>query len=241
MIERIKIQNYKALREVSLELTPIHVLIGPNDSGKTSVLEAVAALCRSTGQPLPQAFLGAWEGRNLVWNRDGDLFVTVTAAVAGGEGNFDYCLAVCFPTVGRNVLVERETFLRNLDPQEVDLSRGRGTESGVFIAGTNMAAIPEEKRLMAQRVQAALGGLHYYRWSPGFLALPVAPDSNRRFRMDASGFGLALCLDDILGFDRDRFIALEKRFKATFPHVRSIKLMPEPAFRAPANDAEQVP
>jgi hypothetical protein len=76
---------------------------------------------------------------------------------------------------------------------------------------------------------------------PTFLALPVAPDSKRRFRMEASGFGLALCLDDILGFDRDRFIALEQRFKTIFPQVRSIKLMPEPAYRAPADDPEQIP
>ncbi|HEV7226389.1 MAG TPA: ATP-binding protein [Pirellulales bacterium] len=59
--------------------------------------------------------------------------------------------------------------------------------------------------------------------------------------METSGFGLAQCLDDILGFDRDRFIALEQRFKAIFPQVRSIKLMPELAYRAPADDAEQVP
>ena len=37
MIKQIRIQNYKALRDVTLDLTPIHVLIGPNDSGKTSI------------------------------------------------------------------------------------------------------------------------------------------------------------------------------------------------------------
>ena len=43
MITRFRVQNYKALRDVTLDLTPMHVLIGPNDSGKTSVLEALAA------------------------------------------------------------------------------------------------------------------------------------------------------------------------------------------------------
>jgi hypothetical protein len=48
----------------------------------------------------------------------------------------------------------------------------------------------------------ALRGVHIYRWDARFLALPVAPDVNRRFRMEPTGFGLALCLDDILGYDR---------------------------------------
>lgn len=47
MIKRLEVQNYKALRDITLDLTPIHVLIGPNDSGKTSALEAITALCRS--------------------------------------------------------------------------------------------------------------------------------------------------------------------------------------------------
>ena len=31
MITNFRVQNYKALRDVSLKLTPIHVVIGPND------------------------------------------------------------------------------------------------------------------------------------------------------------------------------------------------------------------
>jgi hypothetical protein len=61
-------------------------------------------------------------------------------------------------------------------------------------------------------IQKLLDGVHYYYWNPRFMALPVAPDSKRRFRMEPNGFGLALCLDEILSFDRDQFIQLEKRF-----------------------------
>lgn len=41
MITPFRVQNYKALRDVTLNLTPIHLLIGPNDSVKTSLLEAM--------------------------------------------------------------------------------------------------------------------------------------------------------------------------------------------------------
>ena len=66
MIEKVRIQNYKALRNVTLELTPIHVLIGPNDSGKTSILEAVAAAlpeCRPSVAAGVRWSLGGSESR----------------------------------------------------------------------------------------------------------------------------------------------------------------------------------
>ncbi|MGE5297452.1 MAG: AAA family ATPase, partial [Solirubrobacterales bacterium] len=67
MIKRLKVKNFKALRDVEIELTPIHVLIGPNDSGKTSILDALAALCRSVDHNLADAFPGSWRDRELVW------------------------------------------------------------------------------------------------------------------------------------------------------------------------------
>ena len=42
MIENVKIHNYRALRGVNVSLAPLTVLIGPNNSGKTSFLQAIA-------------------------------------------------------------------------------------------------------------------------------------------------------------------------------------------------------
>ncbi|HET6251289.1 MAG TPA: ATP-binding protein [Tepidisphaeraceae bacterium] len=93
----------------------------------------------------------------------------------------------------------------------------------------------------AVRVRNACSGVHYYRWDARLLALPTAPDSNRRFRMDPSGFGLALCLDDILGYDRVAFAEMEARFRAIFPEIKSIKLLPEPAFKAAQDHTKSTP
>ncbi len=91
-----------------------------------------------------------------------------------------------------------------------------------------------------KRVHQVLVGVHYYRLNPSFLALPVALDSNRRFRMEPNGFGLALCLDEILSFDRNQFIQLEKRFTEIFPHIESIVLQQEVAYRAPVDNSDRV-
>src|SRR5437667_5262030 len=103
MIDSFRVQNYKALPDVTLELTPIHVLIGPNDSGKTSILEAIAALCRSVDRPLSQAFTGLWEGKQLVWRAARDLPISITASIEVEEKTLEYEISYSFNPVGRDV------------------------------------------------------------------------------------------------------------------------------------------
>jgi predicted ATPase len=92
-----------------------------------------------------------------------------------------------------------------------------------------------------RRNHDSLSGVHLYQWNARFLALPVAPQADRQFQMDSSGFGLALVLDDILGYDRDRFIALEERFRQIFPDFKSIKLVREMGYRAPEDMHRAIP
>jgi predicted ATPase len=52
MIETLKLQNFKVLRDVDVKLRPLTVIVGPNGSGKTSILQAL------------QLFTG-WSGRGF--------------------------------------------------------------------------------------------------------------------------------------------------------------------------------
>lgn len=241
MITRFRIQNYKALRDVAIDLTPIHVLIGPNDSGKTSILEAIAALCRSVDHPLAQAFTGAWEGQQLVWQGTQGLPITLTASVEHDNTGFEYSLScLCTPS-GRIIKGDKESVALASDSSFNDITMQAANISRVCHVAAQGNASPEDIKSPAALIYDALAGIHSYRWDPRFLALPVAPDMKRRFRMEPSGFGLALCLDDILGYDRDLFIRLEGRFREIFPHIKSIKLIPELAFKSPVDDPEQIP
>jgi predicted ATPase len=58
--------------------------------------------------------------------------------------------------------------------------------------------------------------------------------------MEMNGFGLALLLDEILSFDRERFDKLENRFREIFPQIKSIKLQQEEAYKAPVDSPDQV-
>ena len=56
------------------------------------------------------------------------------------------------------------------------------------------------------------------------MAIPAAIDPGRKFRMDPDGFGLATLLDDILGYDAERFLALRRDFCEFFPQFRSVRI-----------------
>lgn len=45
MLTRFEVNDFGCLRAVALDLTPIHAFIGPNDSGKSTLLRAIGTLC----------------------------------------------------------------------------------------------------------------------------------------------------------------------------------------------------
>src|SRR5215510_11144763 len=49
-IERIRVRNFRGIKEIEFPLTPLHALIGPNDSGKSTILEAFAAISRDSSE-----------------------------------------------------------------------------------------------------------------------------------------------------------------------------------------------
>lgn len=71
MIEHLHVKNYKCLRDVTVKLAPLTILVGPNDSGKSSLLQALALLRESAEQYVssvsPCVFGGARAWPNSAW------------------------------------------------------------------------------------------------------------------------------------------------------------------------------
>jgi len=57
MIRRIKVQGYKSLKDIDIELKPLTVILGPNAAGKSNLLDALALVSRmATRKTLKEAF-----------------------------------------------------------------------------------------------------------------------------------------------------------------------------------------
>ena len=66
MLKRIKIQGYKSLVDLELNLKPLSVLVGPNASGKSNFLDALQLLSRmTTCHTLEEAFGPPYRGHPL--------------------------------------------------------------------------------------------------------------------------------------------------------------------------------
>ena len=66
MLKRIKIQGFKSLADVEVNLEFLSVLIGPNASGKSNFLDALHLLSRiATSRTLREAFAPPYRGKPL--------------------------------------------------------------------------------------------------------------------------------------------------------------------------------
>lgn len=81
MLTRAEIKGFKCLHDVSVDLGPFNVLIGPNDSGKSSFLQALGepemGLQRRSGGGGPSrlAHMGPGERSVRLWTEDSDINV----------------------------------------------------------------------------------------------------------------------------------------------------------------------
>lgn len=245
MITTFRVQNYKALRDVTLQLTPMHLLIGPNDSGKTSILEALAALSRSVNCELPKAFVGTWEGDELVRNRAASAVVTLSVDVQATIP-FYYEIGVSFLRRGREIFIQAESL--NMARQVYDLKSDElpSNTSTLFRVALGDPRVGKrmEPRLnmsAARMAHDSLRDVQVVRWNPRLLALPCALDQAKGFRLDESGFGLARVLDLLLGGYREKYVALEDRLKCFFPAIKTLRILPTAGFLSQSSEGEYAP
>jgi predicted ATPase len=219
MLDFFHVNHYKCLVDVSAPLTPIHVVIGQNDSGKTSLLEAILTLSRSTEKPLSDAFPSDWEGRDLVFEGAEKPVIQLEARFSKVEAQFatTYHLEVEFGD-GRSC--------RRIDEWSENGTRTRIDEHSQGWTGVARRSIltPSPERDHLYSIAEQLGPASLYRFDPQLMAVPAAIDPTRKFRMDPDGFGLATLLDDILGYDAELFLALRRDFCEFFPQFRSVRI-----------------
>jgi hypothetical protein len=224
-LSRFGVKNYKCLGEIDIPLTPIHVLIGQNDCGKTSLLEAMAAYCSAKSDSEGMAFPEPWIGRDLVWHGSdrsqielwGEWVRLQSDHEATPYPTFRYGLSISFP------LPEHHTCLMNDRWIEVDGEKRPMRVEGRSVPKAVLAHLGDDSRAVSR----VLKPVHTYAFDARQMVLPAVFDSGRRFRLDSDGFGLATLLDDILGFDPKVFLDIREEFCRLFPQFRSVRVVTE--------------
>ncbi len=232
MITQFHVANYKALRDVTLDLTPIHVLIGPNGSGKSSILEAAALLSWTVTDPV-QSFWPAGTDFGVLPLKSGQP-IAVNCEIKGENLSGEYGFRFEISPLGSNSgpIPLTDEYFKPLNGGHWKSEIGSNPMTAVRLAtqSSNWRIVPKE---IAVGVTEQLAGIIIQRWNPGFLRMPVVLSGDHRLEIDRSGFGLAQCLDDILGMDRTKFAQLEGELSRMFPEILNIQLISETAYQWP--------
>ncbi|HEU4411486.1 MAG TPA: AAA family ATPase [Polyangiaceae bacterium] len=239
MITKLRVQNFKCLRDVTLGLGPLTVLIGPNDSGKSSLLDALYLLCKTTTAPdLWSVFQGTTSAENLRWRRERELDLRWELEARVEAADFTYTFE----------LTSDGTYVEDM------MAPGRFSFSGrtpfADPGARNRVHLIDERdgrhhRLPRDPNRSALGALGYdqgrrvgawpflallqtngrYRLSTDALRSPSVPTPGAV--LSPTGDNLAAVVDAILGGpDREARVAFETALEAIIPTLRGVTTPP---------------
>lgn len=236
-LSRFGVKNYKCLADIDIPLTPIHVLIGPNDAGKTSLLEAIAAFYASGQKDLAHTFPPPWAGRELVshWQSAptvefcGEWRTERPNESAGGNPEIRYGYGLEFEVDPNTGDCERsgEWIHGDTDRTRFDIPIGRGPDPRPLHLRRKTLSLPDAIKPSVETLSQVLRPTHKYALNPKVMAIPSAVDVGRKFRLDPDGFGLSTLLVDILTHDATKFLNLRQRFCDLFPEFASVRIETE--------------
>jgi hypothetical protein len=231
-LSRFGVKNYKCLGEIDIPLTPIHVLIGQNDCGKTSLLEAMAAFFAASEKPLAELFPMPWQGRELVRHASPepriDLWGEWKKRVANDPNTSSPCLRH-----GLSLDFLQDAPICQAVDQWIEVNGARRLlwppnspfhETSVKHWKVSNKVPVNVSLDDLKAISNVLKPAHKYALDAKLMAVPATISPLRRFRLDPDGFGLATLLDDILGFNAEQFIRMRDEFCRFFPQFKSVQV-----------------
>ena len=226
MINQIQIQNFKCLRDVTVDLEPLTVLIGPNNSGKTSLLEAISLLGQTTIERIlgPDSLFAGGIDPSLAWRRQKNLPISWQVQGYVEESvdseSFVYKLNIKHIQASQNKdFAEFLSFKRSHSTDVVFDNRGI---DGRSFLGTYLYETRHQQQSREFAAAASMRSSAIYKFDPAAARTPSPPTGGL---LNARGDNLAAVLDALVtGPERASFDALEKTLTKTFPDLSGISL-----------------
>ncbi|HEX4339355.1 MAG TPA: AAA family ATPase, partial [Polyangiaceae bacterium] len=205
MITRFHAENYGCLRNVDVELTPIHALIGPNDSGKSTILNGIRTLAQLASGP----FTGSFDHR---LNVEGGVPNIVLSGI-GRSGEYSL-------TATEDKLIETGSDAAGRRAS----NRGRRQNQPSQLLSDRL--VPGAAEMDA--VLGTMSGARFIRFDPEALrgASGLIPESQATAFLDDRGQGLPGVYQVIQGRGDDSFRELTVEIRRLFPTVKLVRVTP---------------
>lgn len=261
-IQRLRVESFGCVRDATLDLQPLTVLVGPNDSGKSMLLQALAtmALASYAEQGFATLFPTAAAVAASTFNGLGDAFRFETSGVVQGTP-FAYETSVRF-ALGTTSVAEHlrwgDAEITKTPPNPTTFRLGPDRAEGSSSIGPYQFPMyhplwqgllpqsPDVKELneiltSARPALDCLRSIRLHALRPEVLRMQNAmADVGERPSVGITGYGLSYAIADLLLSGRDVLDRVEKALTKAMPHVKRIDIKQRSHAKAPVYELEIV-
>ena len=179
MIRRIRVQNFKSIADVTVDLSPVTVLVGRSGTGKSNFVQAVQFLRDVLASQQTAQVQQAWERCRPATKPDGPTQFDVHFSIAGVDEKFQYELSIAKEGPHHVPPIEERLTLgtRCLFHQAMKDDRKRGTRH--WLVEPEVLPVPKAGPLALGRI-------------------PSVPEVVIAFTALTSGIGCYLFSDEVL-------------------------------------------
>lgn len=243
MIERLAVKNYKSLEDVEIPLRPLTVFVGPNNAGKSNILDCLRFLSElvrwwpnpDTAVSSRGGFLAlVWGGldftRHIAIEIDATLpsgpwgeqrAITYRIALVGGPG---YCatshetLHYRAPDGPRKLLELHGGRLRAWDAEGIKLIRDIPDVGGLRVGLRDFLSDPTNPILF--RFAGAVGGWHFYNFVPEHMRLPQPV--RKELSLQRDGVNVSTVLHALHSEHGANFREIEELLRTGVPEIQEL-------------------
>lgn len=250
VIRRLRVKNYKSLANVDLELPGLAVFIGPNNSGKSNLFDALRVLKRMargeediTDSGYGEGFFDPFRRENTVlrreclWTNAKEGFATIGAEVEHNGKSLFYEIKLeprfdnpdMYP-VEELMEIREGGNLFKMTRNEFKVSVGDEWYFRVEHLSSGMLSLLRFGVLEANLPPKILESIGFYAWNLQNTAiLFLDPDAIRRPevisskpRLEVDGSGLVAILDHLLSTDRKAFDAMVGSLSGSLNEIEDV-------------------
>ncbi len=225
MIKTFHARNYGCLLDVTAQLTPIHAFIGPNDSGKSTLLRGVRTVLQLASAEFSYGKDNCEYSGNVSWPFDP--FLPMGSLTTDGQSNFQNVTLECGVDggwyayeVGANG--SQETVSRG-SAGDVPGKFPCQVESRIITKPSNIDQDADES---SRRVLQQLATPRFIRFDPDALCKPsgLIPEVRPVEFLDERGFGLPGVYFALRNRDDDVFSAIVDDVRRHFPTIKGLRV-----------------
>jgi predicted ATPase len=213
-IRTLEIENYGCIKKAKFELSPIHALIGPNDSGKSTTLRALRTIAQ---------FAAGNFGPEPMSNPD-PFDPMLDRLPNSNRIRIGFSDGVTYGIESKKDIEDvRESVYLYGEDVAGDMSARSWNRNGIVLGGANVRGNAERAFSLRERITTAT----LIHFDPDSLRTPaqLIPDEQGIQFADERGTGLAGVFDAIINRDFEAFAQIQANVRTLFPSVSKLGLI----------------